>query len=632
MPPVSKAGGSAFRKDVEFVTKDDDEQIAAGIVMVPDKADLQNDFAREETIREFADQFETFVEAGEAGGGVMHAVFPDGWMDLERNEVLDEATEIGGTEAPAGAWVQEWQIDNGDLWELIADGILEGYSIGAIQVGWNGPFEQDADEVDDVAVPDALGEDALIWELVDGIIREVSAVDIPAVPDAQILETKADAEKRLGDYLGDRDGFVEEALDRGHSEAEAERLWDVLNAATEAEGSAEPGEKSIFHRIGKAAVDTFLGDPDASKASGPPEDGYIMAPTDNAPNRGTDKEGRTLSTSNRDRLFATIDASVDVLEDAGIEHGIERFTDRDEWGFDLSEHTAREWPDDEDGGSPLDVDNAKAVTKEDTVGVDVFRVRAADDDETDYDGDLLGMGVDFPEHDVYVDWRRAAYPDELDDPHVSVYGSVGDLEQATGNVVESLGTVDSPVDGLANMAQRIHSKAILEAEADADESGDEHAAGGETPDDGGTEAADNSTETDMTDDDSTDGGDGDKSLSEQNAEQIKDLTQAVENLTESLTGPEAKTAEIEIDGETYEVREDAAKAVLGVDEGSDIGVADAIERLNEKAARVDEVEDRLDTIAQQSGVGGESQQLEAAAAAGDSGEEENLDQLGKMLN
>ncbi|WP_265112289.1 XkdF-like putative serine protease domain-containing protein [Halosolutus halophilus] len=339
MPPVSKAGGSAFRKDVEFVAKDDDEQIAAGIVMVPDKVDLQNDFAREETIREFADQFEAFVEAGQAGGGVMHAVWPDDWMALERNEVLDEAEEIGGTEAPAGAWIQEWAINNNDLWSLITDGILEGYSIGAIQVDWEGPFEQD--EVNDVAVPDAIDDEALVWELVDGIIREVSAVDIPAVPDAQILDTKADTEKRLGDYLGDRDGFIDEALERGHSEAEAERLWELLNDAVETEGAAEPGKQSMFARAGKA----FL-----SALSGSGSDDDTEAKTSEAldrsrdRDRGSDKEGRTLSTTNRNSLFATIDASLDVLEDAGVDHGMTRFTDRDDVGFDLSEHSAREWP------------------------------------------------------------------------------------------------------------------------------------------------------------------------------------------------------------------------------------------------------------------------------------------------
>ncbi|SIS00280.1 Putative phage serine protease XkdF [Haladaptatus litoreus] len=293
MPPVTKAGGTQFRKDIEFVTKDDDEQIAAGIVMVPDKADLQNDFVREDTIKQFADQFETFEAAGEASGGIMHAVWPDGWMELERNEVLESAQEIGGTEAPAGAWVQEWRVNNADLWELVQDSIIEGYSIGAIQVDWNGPYEQG--EVDNVTVPDKLGDDAQIWELTSGLIQEVSAVDIPAVPDAMILETKANADKRLGDHLGNRDGFMEEAVQRGHSEEEAERLWNVLNAALDVEGSSEPGKQSsMFTRVGKAVMDAITGSSD-----GEGEDGESGK---NASDGDTSDDTTTMSESDKSEL------------------------------------------------------------------------------------------------------------------------------------------------------------------------------------------------------------------------------------------------------------------------------------------------------------------------------------------
>jgi len=455
MPPVAKAGGQQFRKDVEFVTKEDgdDEQVAAGIVMVPDKADLQNDFAREDTIRSFADQFEAFVDAGEAGGGILHAVFPGDWMALERNEVLDKAEEIGGETVEAGAWVQEWAINHDDLWELILEDVISGYSIGAIQVGWNGPFEQD--ELDDVEVPDELG-DELVWELVEGIIREVSAVDIPAVPDAQILDTKAAAEKRLGDYLGDPNGFVEEAMERGHSEAEAERLWDVLTEAAEEDGAGDPGEKSVFHRIGKAAVDALLGAPD--------------------PN--------------------------------------------------------------------------------------------------------------------------------IDDPDAA--GDVGSAAPDAGSADRS-----SPTPPGVNDTSGVQA--------------DKNDAGGDTPDDDGGSKAASSDMGDNTNDDN-DGGDG-KNLAEKNAEQINELTDAVENLTEAVAGPQPKTAEIQIDGETYEVREDAAKAALGVGEDVD-DVGEAIERLNEKAARVDEVEQRLDTIARQSGG---STQVDAAAS-GEGGEDSGLDELGKALS
>jgi len=511
MPPVAKAGGQQFRKDVEFVTKDDDEQVAAGIVMVPDKADLQNDFAREETIRSFADQFEAFVDAGEAGGGIMHAVFPDSWMDLERNEVLDESEEIGGQTVDAGAWVQEWSINHGELWELILEDVISGYSIGAIQVAWNGPFEQD--ELDDIEVPDELG-DGLVWELVEGIIREVSAVDIPAVPDAQILDTKAAAEKRLGDYLGDPNGFVEEAMERGHSEDDAEALWDVLTEAAEVDGAGTPGKESALTSAAKSFISTLMGggDDDSSavdEATRSKADA-IQSPAEVA---ATAKEGRTLSTQNRHSLMASIDAAADVLEDAGVDHGIERFTDRDDVGFDLSEHDARNWSSG-DGGE--------------------------DDDDDDEDGD----------------------------------------DQETDN-----------------------------------------AAGGDTPDDGSADAVDADADSDTTmsnDDPMADAPEWAKALHD-------DIQENSERIDEALERDRPKTAEIEIGGETHEVREDAAKAALGIGEDDDVG--EAIERLNEKAGRVDELERRVDTIARQ---GGGSTQVEAAANG--EGDESRLDDLGKALS
>jgi len=388
MPPVTKAGGTAFRKDVAFVTKDDDEQVAAGIVMVPDKVDLQNDFASEDTIRAFAEQFGTFEEAGQAGGGIMHAVWPDGWMELDRNEVLDESEEIGGQTVDAGSWVQEWSVENGDLWNLIDDGILEGYSIGAIQVDWDGPYEQDeVDDVDTSEVPD----DELVWELTDGIIREVSAVDIPAVPDAEILEAKADAEKRLAEHVGNQDAFIEEALERGHSEAEAERLWDVLNDAMEADGSSEPGKQTVLSRAGKAFLSVLSGTDDGADDRSSPE----------APDQTAAKAGRTLSKANRDSLMASIDASLDVLEDAGVDHGMTRFTDQDSVDFDLSEHDAREWAGDHgDDGEDEDEDEEDEVDNDAPAGDTA-------DDTTDMSNDDDPM-ADAPE------WAKALN-DRIDD-------------------------------------------------------------------------------------------------------------------------------------------------------------------------------------------------------------------------
>lgn len=374
MPPVAKAGGDSFRKDVQFATKDEAEQAATGIVMVPDKADLQQDFAREETIREFADQFGNFVEAGEGDGGIMHAAWPSEWMTLDRNEVLAEAEEIGGETAPAGAWIQEWSINDDELWSLIDDGVLEGYSIGAINVDWSGPYDPGEDDaVEDVEVADQLPDDALVWELTDGLIREVSAVDIPAVPDAEILDLKAvdGADKRLGDHLGDQDAFVDEAMERGHSEADAERLWDVLNRAIEVDGANDPGKESMLSRAGKAFLSVVAGGDD--KASSQSTETSASDPA---------KEGRTLSTANEKSVMASIDAGIDVLRNAGVEDLPKRFTDRDDVDFDLAEHEGQADLGFEDGEEDED-----EQTENDASGGDTPADNTSMSDDTDDDGE-----------------------------------------------------------------------------------------------------------------------------------------------------------------------------------------------------------------------------------------------------
>lgn len=306
-----------FTKRVEFTAKDATEQVATGIVMVPDKVDLQGDFARPDTIAEFAEQFGDFYEVERADGGVMHAVWPSDHIGLERNEVTAGETQIGGQAVPAGAWVQSWKFNDAELWGLVEDGILGGYSIGAVDVEWSNPMPQD-DLPDEVSVAEDYPEDEPVYELKDGLVKEVSAVDIPAVPDALILETKADeatAMKRLADHLGNRDGFIEEAIERGHEEASAERLWTYLNRAVDEDGAGEPGKESIFARVGKAALGVLSGDDSGDSRL---------------------KESRTLSKANRQRAMAAHDAMEDLLQ-SEIDFEANRFTDDEDIDFDIAE-------------------------------------------------------------------------------------------------------------------------------------------------------------------------------------------------------------------------------------------------------------------------------------------------------
>ena len=358
---MTEQRGEQYEKRVDYLEKDDTEQSATGVVMVPWTVDHHGDWETPETIEAFANQFDAFVDAGEADGGVMHAVWPSEWMTLERNEVLNSSEEIGGTTVPEGAWVQTWSYNDDDLWSLVDDDILQGHSIGAVNVDWNYTGEDPEDLPDEVSVPDDV-DVAEYWELTDGIIREVSAVDIPAVPDARILEASkaraATAEKRLADHLGNRTGFIEEAQERGHSEAEAERLWDVLSRAVNVEGAGEPGEKSLT-----SAAKSFLNELTSGWTASPEaatEGGGEVRASKDAPEGDTSDDGgssteaadddsETMSNSDEPPEWAQelqaqveeqserLDAALDEDGEGGEKDAEDAFEEAPEWAKALKE-------------------------------------------------------------------------------------------------------------------------------------------------------------------------------------------------------------------------------------------------------------------------------------------------------
>jgi len=341
-----------YTKRVDYTAKDADEQTATGVVMVPNRVDHQGDWERPETIEAFATQFGAFMDVEEADGGVMHAVWPSEWMTLERNEVLDAPEEIGGETVDAGSWVQTWQYHDDELWGLVEDGILDGHSIGAVNVEWDFNGDEPDALPDDVSVPDEV-EVAEYWELTDGIVQEVSAVDIPAVPDAQILSTSkaraASAEKRLADHLGNPEGFIEEAQERGHTEEEAERLWEVLDRGVSVEGAGNPGAKAKLTSAATAFLNALTGSEsggsdrhaDAQAAKDAPE-----GDTSDDGGSGTDAADTTNMSNDDDPMddapawAKALNDRIDSLEsekDGGEGTDDDPMDDAPEWAKDLSD-------------------------------------------------------------------------------------------------------------------------------------------------------------------------------------------------------------------------------------------------------------------------------------------------------
>jgi hypothetical protein len=205
-----------FQKTATIKAVDEDARTATGAVLIPDELDHQGDFFRPDAVRRF--------DTDDPDTGVMHSAFPEGAAEMERLEVIDEPETIGGEEFPPGTLVGTRRYTDDDLFELVADGILTGFSIGGDVAD-----ARDHDTVpDDVRIPDGVDadRDAGALELLDGTINEISDVDQPAVPRATYKG--ADLSKSLLDDVESESEFVELMGERGHSESDARQLYDYL--------------------------------------------------------------------------------------------------------------------------------------------------------------------------------------------------------------------------------------------------------------------------------------------------------------------------------------------------------------------------------------------------------------------
>lgn len=231
-----------FERSVEFVEKDESEQIAYGAVLVPDELDHQFDFFRGEIIRDLGENYEERFENGDVYGGVMHSVFPDD-VELAESRVLEDGESLGDENYPEDTWIQGYKFNDDELWNLVESGVLGGYSIGGTA---KGVWYERGTLPDDVRIPDAVQaelpddfdrDDVMGREITEGRILEVSSVDFPAVPRATHEEYKSAGLQKGHPALT---GSVVEARlyleGRGHDPDDAKALAEYLQS----EKSREP--------------------------------------------------------------------------------------------------------------------------------------------------------------------------------------------------------------------------------------------------------------------------------------------------------------------------------------------------------------------------------------------------------
>ena len=452
-----------FTKTVAFKAVDEENRTATGAVLVPNEVDRQQDFLRPAGVESM------FAE--DPDDGVMHAAFPDGAAELVRNEIVDEPIELNGEEYPAGTWVATRRYVDDDLWQLVEDGVLTGFSIGG-EVDRVREYAA-ADVPDDVAFPDDVPAGPAT-EIVEGSVNEVSDVDIPAVPRATYRELSK-LGKSITEEVSGEEEFVEVMRERGHDEADARELWAYLQTHKAVDERAESragqdntkmpddtdddGAEPESSEETKAADAADIDDVDdatlgsriksALGLGGGADDGGNSS---EEPDADAEKAGRTLSQRNRRAVMAAIDAQLDLLNDAGVDHGMERFTDRADFAFDLTEYGDKgDYSDDE-----MDKDAPAGET--------------ADDDMTDENTDTdTEKGSDAPA------WAESlAEKVESIEKRVDEMDEDAEAEKGLDDAPEWASDLAEKVDGLDERVDK-----VSKATADTQQTGGAEQTGGD---------------------------------------------------------------------------------------------------------------------------------------------------------
>jgi len=246
---------TTLRKTGEWVTKDEDRQIATGVLLVPNRIDTQGDFFRPDTIEREAHAYLRRLQRGEATQRLMHAVDAGQKVSLIESRVLDEAEEIGSEQYSAGTWAVSVKVHDSRLWSLFRDGTISGFSIGGDEVeGETLPPEETPDGLTRSA---EWPDDAPIQRIDSVRIYEFSPVDQPAVQPATVQVLKSAEKDHVDDLAAGGEVCVEALIERGHSEADAERLCEVMHSDTVKAGDTSPDIGKPFSAPNGATFEDF---------------------------------------------------------------------------------------------------------------------------------------------------------------------------------------------------------------------------------------------------------------------------------------------------------------------------------------------------------------------------------------
>lgn len=145
-----------FSEDTEIkFAVDEEKHIVNGPVLIPGQMIYRRQGNREyyvrfneKAIEEMALRF--FKDHSNTNGNVMHQIEVEGITYFE-SYILNKERNIAPVEfndLPNGTWIMSAKIENEELWKLVKDGTIRGFSIDAVLTST--PAKDEIDTIDDL--------------------------------------------------------------------------------------------------------------------------------------------------------------------------------------------------------------------------------------------------------------------------------------------------------------------------------------------------------------------------------------------------------------------------------------------------------------------------------------------------
>jgi len=119
---------------LEFIRKDRKKHIVSGIVLSPNEADLDSEFVDEDGIEEANISYMTKLSSGSAGSTISHSkpVGLGSEVALIENYIAPVDIKFNDATIKKGTWIQSYKIFDTEIWDMIENNEIVGFSIGAL--------------------------------------------------------------------------------------------------------------------------------------------------------------------------------------------------------------------------------------------------------------------------------------------------------------------------------------------------------------------------------------------------------------------------------------------------------------------------------------------------------------------